>query len=499
MKILKMGPEIEIEDDVDYNYCRYCAEEFESAKFRNKHEVQCHMGPQLQVQLSTAEFQNACLLSGIYKTVNSGGQASSMSIKHKRSKWRDNSKLKYRSRGQSNGHIEQICNPKTNHQIKSRKAKQASAAHSKYYCSVCDYISKRQDLLEKHMLTHGVVSGKYENFDYKCEHCCYMTHHENYLSIHCAHKHNEYKIYNCSVCQHKSKHKVAFQKHMLTHGVVTDRFAKMLKCDQCDYKTRLKHCLNAHILIHTSQANMNYKCQSCNYKTFTNKALRRHMLIHNKDKHENYFKCYQCDYKSNRKDTLKRHIIIHSKAKEENMLKCGQCDYKTYRNDYLKNHSFMHSADKNSKKQRCRQCDFKTDRKGGLIRHILARHTPRIRRKCEQCNFTTLSKDSLSQHKLTHAIEGVNKIYKCEQCGLKTFRKQQFRKHMLMHDAKEDPSKWNYNCNICNYKTFRQDSLKKHLKIHEERIRLYCQMCGYSAYHKESLKRHIVSHSITTA
>ncbi|VEN41217.1 unnamed protein product [Callosobruchus maculatus] len=72
MKILKMGPEIEIEDDVDYNYCRYCAEEFESAKFRNKHEVQCHMGPQLQVQLSTAEFQNACLLSGIYKTVNSG-------------------------------------------------------------------------------------------------------------------------------------------------------------------------------------------------------------------------------------------------------------------------------------------------------------------------------------------------------------------------------------------------------------------------------------------
>nr|CAI5821303.1 unnamed protein product [Callosobruchus analis] len=54
------GPDIE---SIDYNCCCYCAEEFATAGFRDKHELQCHLGPQLVVRLSTAEFQDTSSVS----------------------------------------------------------------------------------------------------------------------------------------------------------------------------------------------------------------------------------------------------------------------------------------------------------------------------------------------------------------------------------------------------------------------------------------------------
>nr|CAI5848661.1 unnamed protein product [Callosobruchus analis] len=493
-----MCPEIKIEDDVDYNCCCYCAEQFKSAELRDKHEVQCHMGPQLQVLLPIAEFQNAWILSGTYKNVNSGNQASSQLIKNEQDKCKDFSELEYRSRvEQSNEGIGEGCNVKSDHQMQARKAKQSAARHRKYNCSVCDYRSLTKDLLEKHMLQHGVITGRYTNFKYKCKHCWYITHHQGGLLYHCRVKHGKHKTeYNCSICQYKSDRKARLDRHMLSHGiVVTDRFPKMLKCEQCQYKTYTIQQLNAHVKIH-NPANMNYKCETCNYKTFTKKGLNRHMMTHNKDKPEIYLKCDQCDYKTYRADTLKRHTLKHNKAKIENMKKCEHCNYETYSKDCLKSHLFTHSRDKNNEQHKCNQCEYKSYRIQLLRKHISVHHKPRIRIKCQQCNYTTLDKQCLKTHMLIHAIEGVNKVYRCEQCSYKTFRKAALYMHMRRHDVMNDPSKWNYNCDYCTYKIFRKDMLNAHLRK-KHPIRLYCYMCVYSTYKKRHLRAHVVRHRKT--
>ncbi|VEN54745.1 unnamed protein product [Callosobruchus maculatus] len=51
-------------DWIDYNYCCYCAEECASSEIRDKHVVQCHMGPQLIVRLSASDVHDAASQNG---------------------------------------------------------------------------------------------------------------------------------------------------------------------------------------------------------------------------------------------------------------------------------------------------------------------------------------------------------------------------------------------------------------------------------------------------
>nr|CAI5836154.1 unnamed protein product [Callosobruchus analis] len=44
--------------DYDFKCCCYCAEEFDTAQIRDRHEVQCQMGPQLIIRLSTAKLKD---------------------------------------------------------------------------------------------------------------------------------------------------------------------------------------------------------------------------------------------------------------------------------------------------------------------------------------------------------------------------------------------------------------------------------------------------------
>ena len=154
---------------------------------------------------------------------------------------------------------------------------------------MCDYSTKRQEVLKKHQLVHQDIWS------------------------------------NCDLCDKKVKS--LYQHKRNSHKSKILNFV----CNQCDFTTATNHSL----LQHTEQIHekVEYKCRTCAYKTNTNLHLTKH--IDRQHSEINNFQCEQCSYSSRQKI----HLDIHTKSKHKGeILLCHLCSYKATQLSNLKRH-----------------------------------------------------------------------------------------------------------------------------------------------------------------
>ncbi|VEN43445.1 unnamed protein product [Callosobruchus maculatus] len=183
-------------------------------------------------------------------------------------------------------------------------------------CSICNgrYTAYQ---LKRHMLSHGALSGKNSNIVYKCEQCDYRSFRKDQLNTHLQ-SHDALgvnKKYVCDKCDYKTYSNAKLKRHMLVHAKTRDN--KNFKCKQCDYETYRKDYLtNHHRLKH--KAGVEHKCSVCNYSSKWISYVERHMLKHgivSEKMKKNSFECEHCGYKSYVKQNFKGHMRKHDKTK----------------------------------------------------------------------------------------------------------------------------------------------------------------------------------------
>ncbi|KAG8321394.1 hypothetical protein J6590_047687 [Homalodisca vitripennis] len=124
-----------------------------------------------------------------------------------------------------------------------------------------------------------------------------------------------------------------------------------------------------------------------------------------------YF-CDQCSFKAKRENHLLKHAKLHEKIKD--LLCCDQCDFKTIRESVLGRHKMNHSATQ----LLCKLCPYKTDSSSFMLKHLQARHSPKVQKKlkCNSCEYIASTPRELQKHqKLLHKPEDQPKFWKCSK------------------------------------------------------------------------------------
>ncbi|KAL7634343.1 UNVERIFIED_CONTAM: hypothetical protein RMT77_014720 [Armadillidium vulgare] len=155
-----------------------------------------------------------------------------------------------------------LCNYKTNIRC---NLKRHLPTHidpvSTYYCSECEYFTRRKDNLKIHFLNH------YEG-QFKCFECSYETSDKRTLNRHIL-IHLEKKLFKCSFCDFRTNYKTHLKTHEFNHSG-----KKKFFCSECKYKTNFKKNLIRHVLDHSGMKA--YKCHDCGYQTNDVSHLKRH-------------------------------------------------------------------------------------------------------------------------------------------------------------------------------------------------------------------------------
>jgi len=132
--------------------------------------------------------------------------------------------------------------------------------------------------------------------------------------------------YICNICDRDFTWFGNFQKHVLTHGNLSEN----------DHFFPNDHISEERMIIRESSNN--FRCRLCN-KTFTRlSGLRTHIRMHNGQRP---FKCQDCALAFTTNRALKMHSRIHS---GERPYKCSQCDKTFTRKDELQAHTYLHKG-----------------------------------------------------------------------------------------------------------------------------------------------------------
>lgn len=106
-------------------------------------------------------------------------------------------------------------------------------------------------------------------------------------------------------------------------------------------------------------------------------------------------------------------------------------------------------------------------------------------RVCKICGYVTYDKNDNYQHRSTHFPN----MLKCEVpgCRFATQHRHHFLYHMKGHKGEKS-----YKCNKCNYSCLTRSMLVSHEKCHSYVYRYRCSTCKFSAKHAHALTVHIV-------
>ena len=110
----------------------------------------------------------------------------------------------------------------------------------------------------------------------------------------------------CSKCQHFSKSKLLFEKHILRCGDPQD----LINCHSCDHRTLYPHNMKRHMMVvhKEEKGNEGTKCEDCDFKTLYPHIMKRHMTLrHTEDKE--LIKCGDCDRELISASGLKKHQL----------------------------------------------------------------------------------------------------------------------------------------------------------------------------------------------
>ncbi|CAL4183468.1 unnamed protein product, partial [Meganyctiphanes norvegica] len=298
----------------------------------------------------------------------------------------------------------------------------------RHQCIKCNFQSRSQRLMSKHMNIHGVQKLNV------CKICNISFPSKKLREKHILNEHvGSEKYYACPFCKFecKGKYKKLINKHIDHHSANGS-----LSCEICRYKYSSKYVKNNHM--------NNFSCEYCN-NSFTYKQTMKHHMIHNHLGNYKKYLCSLCDFQC--KFTSKILINNHKYKHSHNQ---GRVFYPT------KEEEFMQAPkNKMEKNISCPVCDVKLALKSSMKKHLMI-HSGERPFTCFECMATFRQKGHLKAHISIHTKE---KPFGCSMCNYRSINTSLIRRHMISHSKAKF-----YNCAICNGNFKRRHKLVEHFK-----------------------------------
>lgn len=252
-----------------------------------------------------------------------------------------------------------------------------------------------------------IQNNKTQEGKYICPKCHLEFVREGSLFSHIDSLHEEEKptkMYECSVCDYKTKEFSHFQHHAKTHkgveGIVEEAIKKkFFVCSICQKKFKKKHRLREHQSI-CHENRKPYSCDICGQDFVALKNYRNHTCL----RKENNVKCIFCDEKfKSQKD-----MFTHVKEKHKKPHVCPVCGNSFERKENLRQHMETHSSDKAARKVfvcSVEGCNSSFTRKSNLNTHMQTIHGGILPYSCEICGRTFRYPSLLAKHAELHKKE----------------------------------------------------------------------------------------------
>ncbi|KAF2897635.1 hypothetical protein ILUMI_08547 [Ignelater luminosus] len=136
---------------------------------------------------------------------------------------------------------------------------------------------------------------------FKCDKCDFNTKQESSLEKHMLIHSNE-RPFVCEVCNCGFKQRYGLKRHMRIHTGETP-----YKCKECDSSFKQNEALKRHMRIHTGEKP--FKCPHCDYSATQKKNLELHEKSHGGEK---LFKCKECHFTTLVSSRLTAHMKKHT-------------------------------------------------------------------------------------------------------------------------------------------------------------------------------------------
>ncbi|XP_052820659.1 zinc finger and BTB domain-containing protein 41-like isoform X2 [Mya arenaria] len=276
---------------------------------------------------------------------------------------------------------------------KQRARKPIDKSAPKIECSyeACAFMSRRQDMLEKHVERVHLTDAKLA-----CHKCEFKTNDMKSLCEHMKHHYTDVP-YNCEFgeCSHSFMRIGVFIRHVMTHLDI-----RPYGCDLCPKKFVTYNQLCNHKKLHEGRK---FECDVCN-KTFSTKgAMQQHRMIHFSSKP---YLCDTCGFATKHQS----HLISHRKIHTGDVFRCTYPD-----------------------------CQYSTPKQGHMTQHLNSHYNIR-NHICQVCGKSFVVRGKLLRHERIHLKD---KLYKCKQCDYQTSRTDRMKLHIESHGIKFRRKKFN--------------------------------------------------------
>lgn len=273
-----------------------------------------------------------------------------------------------------------------------------------------------------------------------CKHCDYTTKWNANLSRHVKlhHTENVEKEFKCNLCDYSCHTNSNLERHLKIHTTEIDKWYACTLCE--DYKTQNEDNLDIHVRITHEVGLTKHKCDICNKSFKTATRVKEHKMTHGIG--IVWLECDLCDYKCKVKSALKSHKeAIHKVDQKE--FPCNDCEYVTHSKAHLKLHKDrMHILE--NKEHACDLCDQKFKMKTDLRQHVRNVHEwENTEYMCDICGKSFKFANNVVRHK--NDIHNINDLwFQCEQCTFQTKYSYNLREHYVnVHDVGDE------TCELC--------------------------------------------------
>ena len=388
---------------------------------------------------------------------------------------------------------------------KTYSDRQSYKTHCQWMHNKCAKCNKAfVDKVKHYKISHNLVI---------CNHCEYTSKNNTVMTKHIEEKHKN--LGKCRICSEEFDSKdIRLEHENKVHSHLKQ------SCDKCDETCLTIRHLASHIAYKHCSKNEEGKTV-CLYCTTFNRKRPLDLSYHILNKHFNQpnYKCSQCDRGFDTKHDFENHIkITHSEEREsfhcdkcpksfksllgmnlhvknihigQTEAECKECD-KTFKNErYLKNHQrLMHSGERT--KWICDDCGKSFSSKQHFKNHCLRVHVDAEEKAkhmhvCTHpgCENSFITKDHLSRHyKRVHLKE---KHYQCALCPKSFFAKKMFEEHTNGVHLNLKP----FQCEMCEFATAYSATFLEHKKVAHGNQRFDCPHCPHTAKYKNNLDKHI--------
>jgi hypothetical protein len=361
-----------------------------------------------------------------------------------------------------------------------------------FKCHKCSKLFKTKDSLRQHLTTTHSNMRKYI-----CDqpNCSYSGKRNGDLTTHKwqVHTIGNGKYYPCNMCEYKPKSKSDLNKHLLQkHNI---GIKKMYSCNICKFTCKVSNHYNRHMWVaHDIGNGKIYKCETCPFQTKDKCDHKRHRWdVHDLGNGSLYY-CNECTHKTKSKCSLKTHILNKHEFENKTILYCTQndCYFKTKYKGVLTQHLWcLHDIGK-QEIFKCTECSHTSKIKGNIKSHMWKIHDIGTGElfKCSVCEYTCKAKGDIKEHEWTVHNKGNGKYFKCIVKGCKQIFKKNSRLTVHMSHV-HDIGK--YQCQYCIKNVFKLNNYKDPITNTTSKIcrKCYNKATGFTTSKEKQMVEHL--------